>query len=338
MPQPSQGRGEVNGTTENETTKAGTNYMILENIPGAEQSLQSQIEGKTNNNIKQLEEKMEEKLTLMPIDELNTVSPFKDLFPIRDSVLIDLAENMRTNGFDMAHPIIVWAGEQATVVDGHSRLAVAKEINLDKVPVILKEFPSESEALKYAIKSQTIRRNLTAQELLKCLIELDKKKPAGRPEKLASSEANSRGKSSESTAKLLGISRNKVEKLRTIKEYATDAILESISNGEISINEGYKETMKARRQQEKKESPRSEAELMAIKEVRTLAILDNIVKLIKSRLEWELQEYPDICYSQQDKSDLMEAVASKIGSLISTILPGEEENDNSSVNVQPVSA
>ena len=149
---------------------------------------------------------MEEKISLMPTIAIHTASPFKDLFPIKESVLNEIAEDMKQNGFDFAHPIIIWAGHKVTVVDGHTRLAAAQKIHLNKIPIILKEFASEDEALQYAIKAQSHRRSLTPQELLNCLAELDKRKSAGRPGKLATNMANF-GKSSEATADLLCISR-----------------------------------------------------------------------------------------------------------------------------------
>ena len=61
---------------------------------------------------------MEEKISLMPTIAIHTASPFKDLFPIKESVLNEIAEDMKQNGFDFAHPIIIWAGHKVTVVDG----------------------------------------------------------------------------------------------------------------------------------------------------------------------------------------------------------------------------
>ena len=65
---------------------------------------------------------MEEKISLMPTIAIHTASPFKDLFPIKESVLNEIAEDMKQNGFDFAHPIIIWAGHKVTVVDGLSSM------------------------------------------------------------------------------------------------------------------------------------------------------------------------------------------------------------------------
>jgi len=54
------------------------------------------------------------------------------------------------------------------------------------------EAAQQAAALKYAIKCQRNRRNLTQAEIMKCVQEVDKLKTAGRPakNKLASHEAN----------------------------------------------------------------------------------------------------------------------------------------------------
>ena len=260
---------------------------------------------------------MEEKISLMPTIAIHTASPFKDLFPIKESVLNEIAEDMKQNGFDFAHPIIIWAGHKVTVVDGH----------MNKVPIILKEFASEDEALQYAIKAQSHRRSLTPQELLNCLAELDKRKSAGRPGKLATFVANF-GKSSEATADLLGISRGKVEKLRTIKNHATAKIRDAVASGNMSIDKGYKETMRARRQDKARElPPLTGTELQDLKESRSEAIKVSIIKMVKMRLEREVQEYPEIGYSFQERNTLRDVISSEIGNLIADMLPGENENE-----------
>ena len=54
---------------------------------------------------------MVDKISLMPIQTLHTAAPFKNLFPIQESVLNDMVEDMKgARGFDCAFPIIIWAG------------------------------------------------------------------------------------------------------------------------------------------------------------------------------------------------------------------------------------
>ena len=156
---------------------------------------------------------------------------------------------MKNNGFNSGLPITLWAGHDLTVIDGHTRLAAAKKLLFAQIPVILKDFKDEAEALKYAIEMQTNRRNLTDAELINCINELDKRMKEGRPDKTATRVAVN-GRSSENTAKLLGTSRGKVEKIRTINDHASDEIKEAVKSGEMSVNMAYNKTMDARRQEE----------------------------------------------------------------------------------------
>jgi len=123
-------------------------------------------------------------------------------------------------------------------------LLAARKAGLGQIPVVLKAFPDEENALQYAIRSQRNRRNLTAHEILTCIAELDKRRKAGRPgnDKLAQDCANF-GKSAQETAGILGISVRKVEQARTVQERASDEIKEAVKSGEMSINAAYNQTV-----------------------------------------------------------------------------------------------
>ncbi len=271
---------------------------------------------------------MEDKISLMPIQALHTAAPFKTIFPIKESVLNEIAEDMKQNGFDYAHPIIIWGGHKVTVVDGHTRLAAAQQIHLNKVPITLKEFADEDEALQYAIRAQRNRRNLSDAELLNCLAELDKRKHRGIQgnSQLATGVAN--GKSAEKTAELLGVSRGKIEKLRTVNDHAPDRLKAAVSRGDISINKAYNETMKQRRAEEAQamEAPIGEA-LLKLKESRMETIRKSIVKMVVASLEREVHEYPEIRYTLAEKNGLGDTISNEIGKLIAAMLPGENEDE-----------
>lgn len=196
-------------------------------------------------------------LVQVPVWSLKMEEPFRNLFPIRQTVLAEIIDDMNVNGFDFGHPIVVW---KMIVVDGHTRLKAAIAAGLETVPVICRQFNDENEALEYAIRCQRNRRNLTNGELLQCLQQLDMRKKAGRPAN-NSSCSMSRGKSSVDLGETLGISCKKVERLRAINAYATDEIKEALRQGKYSINRAYEETMRSRRPQKKIE-PDADAELV----------------------------------------------------------------------------
>jgi ParB family chromosome partitioning protein len=181
---------------------------------------------------------------MMYARDLRIRSPFKDLFPIRDEVLKEIVKDMKKNGYDHTRPIVLWQGHKFTVLDGHTRLKAAELADVFEVPVEVKSFQTEEEALEYVIHCQRSRRNLSDQEILQCVSELDKRKKAGRPskKKLAQPCANF-GKSSESTAQTLGVSNRKVEQARTVLNKAPDEIKKAVKAGKMSINKAYNKTV-----------------------------------------------------------------------------------------------
>ena len=222
-----------------------------------------------------------EQVSMVDPDDVNTASPFKDLFQVRPVDLENVEQDMKVNGYDSAHPIIIWAGHNMTVIDGHTRLTAAQNLMFSQIPAIIKKFKDEAEALEYAIKSQRNRRNLTDADLLRCVTELDKRMKEGRPDKTATRVAVN-GRSSENTAKLLGTSRGKVEKIRTINDHASDKIKEAVKSGEMSVNMAYNKTMDARRQEENRNgSDQGLAMLMEAQKKIARAIntqIDNLMK------------------------------------------------------------
>jgi len=258
---------------------------------------------------------MEAKISMMDTLTIRTAAPFKNLFPIRENLLDEIAADMKQNGYDFAHPIIIWAGHKVTVVDGHTRLAAALKIGLTKVPITLKEFESEDEALQYAIKSQSHRRNLTDAELYTCIHELDKRNPKGGNENTEASHEAS-GKTAQKTADLLNISRAKVERLRAVKDHGSDKTKAAVASGKMTINKAYNETMKQRRVEK---HPVQEIRLADVKKERLKALEESIIKMVAARLEREIQEYPEIRYGEQERRELIARCVSGINAAMETL-------------------
>ncbi len=188
----------------------------------------------------------------LPLDQIRIHSTFDTLFPRRQHVLDALKDHINAHGFDGAFPLILANGpwtDSDVLLDGHCRKQVCNELGLEAVPVVRGYFETEAAALRYAIHVQKDRRNLTDAEIVNCVKTLDQLRTVGRPNKLASCEANSeKGKSAERTAAVLGVSRSKVEKVRTILKYGGDEMQDSIQAGR-SINQTYKEVQMQRKEE-----------------------------------------------------------------------------------------
>jgi ParB family chromosome partitioning protein len=213
----------------------------------------------------------------MNIEFLKTAPPFRDLFPINEKVLDRVYWDMQKNGYDRSQPIVVWEGHDTTVIDGHTRLRAARKAKIFDVPVMPKAFADENEALQYAIRCQRNRRNLKDFEIMKCMEELDKKRTAGRPGKLAQDCANL-GKSSQETAGLLGISARKVEQTRTVMDRAPEDVKAAVQSGKMSINAAYNRTVNQNK-------PKSEIVPLTKEEQDALA---EILKFAENRLSERL--------------------------------------------------
>ncbi len=185
------------------------------------------------------------------VSELTVQNPFASIFPMGEETLGSIRQDMETNGFDPVFPIVVWEGKNI-VVDGHTRFTAAKAVGLEEVPVVFKSFDNEDDAILYSFHVQRNRRNMSDDDILRCLELLDniqegaaKKAPAkgeDAPPKQTRKEVN------EMRAKELGISANKVDKARKVLEHAPEEIREKVNAGEKSINKAYNEMQEMRRE------------------------------------------------------------------------------------------
>ncbi len=164
----------------------------------------------------------------MNISDIRTASPFKDLFPIRHRTLDDITWDMRRYGFDIGKPLVLWKDHDNLLIDGHIRLQAAKRARLCNVPIIFKAFKNEDAALKYAVKCQQYRRNLTDAELFACVLELSRKRNGYYYEN-----------STRTVAALLGVGLPKVSMIRTIINHASRDITDMVKCGRMTVTAAY---------------------------------------------------------------------------------------------------
>ena len=184
---------------------------------------------------------------LIKLSELNIQDPFASIFPIGDDTLESIKRNMDTNGFDQVFPIIVWE-KKNIVVDGHTRFAAAKAIGLEEIPVLFKDFDNEDDAILYSFHVQRNRRNMSDDDILRCLELLDKIHAGSKKKKGLDTPELTQKEANEIRAKELGISPHKVDKARKVLKHGTDDIKESITTGEKSINKAFQEVQEIRRE------------------------------------------------------------------------------------------
>jgi len=181
------------------------------------------------------------------LDQLTKSEPFSSLFSIKPEVFEAIKADMAVNGFDPSKPVNVWRKPDGTrvLIDGYTRIRAAEELGLLRVTAYEKTFPSETEALAYAVHTQKDRRNLSDAELLR-FIELVDRPQEGFRAPLASIEANDGQprKTAEVTAGTIGTSRAKVERARTVLSDPDEA--GAVRRGEKTIHQAA-EAAKAKR-------------------------------------------------------------------------------------------
>jgi ParB family chromosome partitioning protein len=205
---------------------------------------------------------MKSKCEWMATNRPKTIGLFRNLFPGNDQLAETIGKHMLIHGYDESQPIIIWDRTKEEgwnkndlyVVDGHTRLVAAKQYQLDRVYVARVKFTDEQAALKYAIHNQRDRRNMTDADILRCIEAVDKLKPrggdrrSGAAKSKTSSEAIESGASSAAaTAKMVGTSKAKVEKARTVMKHADENTRNDVLVNKKSIHRAYQETQNKRK-------------------------------------------------------------------------------------------
>ena len=202
---------------------------------------------------------------IVKTDSLNIRKPFDTLFPIGQETLDAIRQDMEMNGYDPVFPLVIWE-ETSVVVDGHTRFAAAGQIGIEEVPVIYKSFDNEDDAILYSFHIQRNRRNISDDDILKCLAVLDNIHGTKKQEK----ENVSRKEINEARAKTLGISPDKVDKARKVMEYADPQIKGQVESGEKTINKAFNEIQETRRESGEIKGPQTDGLKNATRYTQTL--------------------------------------------------------------------
>ncbi|GAB6391576.1 MAG: ParB family transcriptional regulator [Treponematales bacterium] len=157
------------------------------------------------------------------------------VFSIDEKTLAGVTQKMKTAGYDKSEPVVIWK-DQNILVDGHTRLAAAKELGLEEIPAVEMEFADREDALLYCFERQKLRRNLTSREIL-VAAELIHNKTAGRKAKGQTEEDS--GHSAEQMAEKLGVSRSTLYQARKVLREASEEDLEAVKAGKKSIKAAY---------------------------------------------------------------------------------------------------
>lgn len=88
------------------------------------------------NTTKKANDKDNAKIKMVEVSQLRFDRDFKNVFQQENDKVAEIANDMRTNGFDKSRPIIIT--EAYIIVDGHSRFMAAKRLDLKRCRLLLR--------------------------------------------------------------------------------------------------------------------------------------------------------------------------------------------------------
>jgi ParB-like chromosome segregation protein Spo0J len=182
-----------------------------------------------------------------------------------------LKRDIELNG--QLEPIVV--NKDFTVLDGHTRLGILKELRIQKAKIIVREFKGKDEELWYVCTSNVKRRHLNTWQritsTLKAIQQVLKSQGINMPLKDYLQKRGRCGKSAmvaefrtEGIAKQLGLSARTVRYALYVYFYGTGDLHRELDKGNLSIIRAYNILKKQQTQQTPKvQRPRlySEKEL-----------------------------------------------------------------------------
>ena len=163
----------------------------------------------------------------MKIDQIVIDPEIARLFKMSDATREEIKESIVHKGFDKGQPLSLWK-DKNLLLDGHTRLAAAKEAGLTEVPVVEMDFEDKEDAILYTFERQVMRRNLTQAEILTAV----KLMPA---EKARKGEGRTAGK----LAERLGISEAHVYQVQAILREGSEEDIEAVKSGEKPVKTVY---------------------------------------------------------------------------------------------------
>lgn len=181
-----------------------------------------------------------------------TIDPeFKALIPpLSQEEFEQLEANCLRDG--IRDNLIVWDNSgDFVLIDGHNRYEIAQKHNLPYNHRRM-EFPNREAVIEWIILNQFGRRNLSAYDrsilalkLKPVIAEKAKEKETERKTTYQKSEKSSLPtvNTTKELAKVAGVSHDTIHKVEVIQQKAPEKIREKVKSGELSINQGYRQTV-----------------------------------------------------------------------------------------------
>jgi ParB family chromosome partitioning protein len=241
---------------------------------------------------------------MMRIEDIIIDPDIARVFKMSDTIREEIKQDIKRHGFDKGQPLGLWKGKNV-VLDGHTRLAAAKEAGLEEVPVIELEFEDKEDAILYTFERQVIRRNLTPAEILRA-VELMPNTRARKGE----------GRSAEQLARRLGVSAAHIYQTRAILEKAPEADVEAIKNGRKSVKEVYLSVNPPKQPRQEKDTDEI---LKAIPTARLDILKSAVILLTEAKETKAARLLMEHFFRKDERAVFMETLPEKIGQMLSQV-------------------
>lgn len=177
-----------------------------------------------------------------------TIDPeFKALIPpLSKEEFEQLEANCLKDG--IRDNLIVWDNNgDFVLIDGHNRYEIAQKHNLPYNHRRM-EFPNREAVIEWIILNQFGRRNLSAYDRSILALKLkpviaEKAKERMMSGKADPNQKSDEGMTSKQLGRIAGVSHDTIHKVEVIQQKAPDEIREKVKSGELSINQGYRQTV-----------------------------------------------------------------------------------------------
>jgi DNA modification methylase len=192
---------------------------------------------------------------MITASELKIKEEFKKLIPpLSSEEFAQLEQNCFNDGIRDA--ICTWQGY---IIDGHNRYVIATKHGLEYKTEEM-EFDNEDRAKIWIIENQLGRRNITdyikfelLEEYKKIQLEIGKNNKGANqytPERILSINDKTHHNTREIIAEKLSWSTGKTAQAEVVKKKAPEEVKQKLRNGDISINQAYKDIKSVEKKEE----------------------------------------------------------------------------------------
>lgn len=218
-------------------------------------------------------------------DDLKTIWELKSYLPMmEDDLYKALKADIKANGIN--DPILYWVTPDGDklVIEGHTRLMAAIELKLKNVPEkqVNQKFDNLDDIKLWMLKNQVQRRNMTKTEKLmlayRCKETIEKAAWLNISRGGKKVDVDNPVDTNEEIAKIAGVGRTMVVEYTRVLNGASQAVLEKVHKGEMSISAANKSLKDTPDEPKKKKV----AKVVKEPEIRMLGSIEEGTELVKS--------------------------------------------------------